>query len=130
MILRTILIVAVLAQHALAQSAGAPESSPIEVRGLVSSIDPHEWAGFKAGPGLFMDVRNISGRNILGFAFETTFNNPESGRVMAVREHGAFHLPQGGFRCHPVRTSRILSRINFRLLHRERPPGILLLWTW
>jgi hypothetical protein len=36
---RTILILAVLAPHALAQPAGAPESSPIEVTGLVSTID-------------------------------------------------------------------------------------------
>jgi hypothetical protein len=42
MVLRTILILAVLAPHALAQSAGAPESAPIEVAGMVSPIDPHE----------------------------------------------------------------------------------------
>jgi hypothetical protein len=109
MMLRTILILAVLAPHALAQSAGAPESSPIEVTGLVSTIDPHEWAGFKAGPGLFMKVRNISGRNILGFAFETTFTNPETGKAMAApREHGAFRpasrgisLPSGASKPNP-----------------------------
>jgi hypothetical protein len=96
MMLRTILILTVFASHALAQSAGAPESSPIEVTGLVSPIDPHEWAGFKAGPGLFMKVRNISGRNILGFVFETTFTNPGTGKAMAVREHGAFRPASRG----------------------------------
>jgi hypothetical protein len=103
--LRVILILAVLVPHAFAQSAGAP---PIEVRGMVSPIDPHEGAGFKAGPGLFMEVRNISGRNILGFAFETTFTNPETGKVMAAREHGAFrpasrgiNLPSGGSKPNP-----------------------------
>jgi len=107
--LRTILILALLAPHSLAQSAGAPKSSPIEVTGLVSPIDPHEWAGFKAGPGLFMTVRNISGRNILGFAFETTFTNSETGRAMAgPREHSAFRpasrgisLPSGGSKPNP-----------------------------
>jgi len=88
--LRTILILAILAPNVLAQSAVASESSPIVVTGQVSPIDPHEWAGFKAGPGLFIMVQNISGRNILGFAFETTFTNPENGRAMAApREHGA-----------------------------------------
>src|ERR1700683_1217761 len=108
MMLRTILILAVLVPHALAQSAGAPESSPSEVTGLVSPIDPHEWAGFKAGPGLFMKVRNVSGRDILGFAFETTFNNPKTGKAMAVREHGAFRpasrgisLPSDGSKLNP-----------------------------
>jgi hypothetical protein len=96
-LLRTILILAVLAPYALAQSAGVPASSPIEVTGLVSPIDPHEWAGLKAGPGLFMKVRNTSGRNILGFAFETTFTNPANGRAMAApREHGAFRPASRG----------------------------------
>jgi len=94
--LRTILILAVFAPHAFAQSASAPEGSPIEVTGLVSPINPHEWAGFKAGPGLFMKVRNISGRNILGFAFKTTFTNPETGKTMAVREHSAFRPASRG----------------------------------
>jgi hypothetical protein len=94
--LRTILILGLFVPHVLAQSAVDPESSPIEVTGVVSPIDPHEWAGFKAGPGLFMKVRNISGRNILGFAFETTFTNPETGKAMAVREHGAFRPASRG----------------------------------
>jgi hypothetical protein len=108
MILRTILILAVLAPHAVAQSAGASESTPIEVTALVSPIDTHEWAGLKAGPGLFMTVRNTSGRDILGFAFETTFTNPETGKVMAMREHGAFRpasrgisLPSGAGKPNP-----------------------------
>jgi hypothetical protein len=100
--LRTILILAVLVPHALAQPAGSPKSSPIEVMGVVSPIDPHEWAGFKAGPGLFMKVRNISGRNILGFAFETTFTNPETGKAMAgPREHGAFRPATRGISLPP-----------------------------
>ena len=106
--LRTILILTVLAAHSFAQPAGAPESSPVEVRGLVSPIDPHEWAGFKAGPGLFMEVRNTSGRNILGFAFETTFTNPKTGKAMGGHEHGAFRpasrgisLPSGGSKPNP-----------------------------
>lgn len=94
--LRTILILAVLASLAPAQFANAPESPPVEVTGRVSPIDPHEWAGFKAGPGLFMKVRNTSGRNILGFAFETTFTNPETGKTMAVREHSAFRPASRG----------------------------------
>jgi hypothetical protein len=101
MMLRTILILAVFAPHVLAQPAGAPESSPIEVSGLVSPIDSHEWAGFKAGPGLFMKVRNISGRNILGFAFETTFTNPETGKAMAARQHGAFRPASRGISLPP-----------------------------
>jgi hypothetical protein len=55
-----------------------------------------------------MKVRNISGRNILGFAFETTFTNPETGKTMAVREHGAFRpasrgisLPSGAGKPNP-----------------------------
>ena len=106
--LRTILILAVLLPHAFAQSAGVSESSPIEVTGLVSPIDPHDWPGFKAGPGLFMKVRNTSGRNILGFAFETTFTNPETGKVVGGHEHGAFRpasrgisLPSGGGKTNP-----------------------------
>jgi len=107
--LQTILILAVLAPHAPAQSASTPESSPIEVTGLVSPIDPQESAGFKTGPGLFMEVRNISGRNILGFAFETTFTNPETGKAMAApREHGAYRpasrgisLPSGASKPNP-----------------------------
>jgi hypothetical protein len=97
MMLRTILILAVLASPAIAQSANAPENSPIEVTGLVSPINPQEWAGFKAGPGLFMNVRNISGRNILGFAFETTFTDPETGKAMVgTREHSAFRPASRG----------------------------------
>ena len=106
--LRTFLILAVLVPQALSQSAGGPENSPIEVTALVSPIDPHDWAGFKAGPGLLMKVRNISGRNILGFAFETTFSNPKTGKAMAAREHGAFRpasrgisLPSGGSKPNP-----------------------------
>jgi hypothetical protein len=84
-------------------------SAFIEVTGLVSPIDPHEWAGFKAGPGLFMKVRNISGQDILEFAFETTFTSPETGRTMAApREHGAFRpasrrisLPSGASKPNP-----------------------------
>ena len=87
--LRTILILAVFAPHAFAQSASAPEGSPIEVTGLVSPINPQEWAGFKAGPGLFMTVRNTSGRNILGFAFETTFTDPETGKAMVSLSQGS-----------------------------------------
>jgi hypothetical protein len=93
----------------LLRSRQAPrKTSPVEVRALVSPIDPHEWAGFKAGPGLFMEVRNVSGRNILGFAFETTFTNPETGKAMAKREHGAFRpasrgisLPSGASKPNP-----------------------------
>jgi len=93
-------------------SAGAPESSPIEVTGLVSPIDPHQWIRFKAGPGLFLELRNISGRNILGFALETTFTNPETGKAMAApREHGAFRpasrgilLPSGANKPNPIVT--------------------------
>jgi hypothetical protein len=107
--LRTILIVGVLALPALAQSANAPENVPVEVTGLVSPINPQEWAGFKAGPGLFMTVRNTSGRNILGFAFETTFTDPETGKAMdGTREHSAFRpasrgilLPSGGSKPNP-----------------------------
>ena len=106
--LRTILILAVLAANAFAQPAGAPQSSPVEVRGLVSQIDPHQWAGFRAGPGLFMEVRNTSGRNILGFAFETTFTKPATGKVIGGHEHGAFRpasrgisLPAGGSKPNP-----------------------------
>jgi hypothetical protein len=109
MMLRTILILTVLVPHALAQSTGAPKSSPVEVTGLVSPIDPHEWAGFKTGPGLFMKVRNTSDRNILGFAFETAFTNPQTGKAMAEpREHGAFRpasrgisLPSGASKPNP-----------------------------
>jgi len=109
MMLRTMLILAVVVPNALAQPAGAPEASPIEVTGLVSPIDPHEWAGFKAGPGLFMTVRNISGRNILGFAFKTTFTDPETGKAMGgTREHSAFRpasrgisLPSGASKANP-----------------------------
>jgi len=43
-----------------------------------------------------MKVRNISGRNILGFVFETTFTNPGTGKAMAVREHGAFRPASRG----------------------------------
>ena len=124
--LRTILILAVFAPHAFAQSASAPEGSPIEVTGLVSPINPHEWAGFKAGPGLFMKVRNISGRNILGIAFETTFTNPETGKVVGGHEHGAFRpasrgisLPAGGSKPNPkpyqlpVTSSGVPARYSF-----------------
>ena len=106
--IRTILILAVLGGQALAQTAGAPESSPVEVTGLVAPIDPHDGAGLKAGPGLFMTVRNTSGRNILGFAFETTFTNPATGKVIGGHEHGAFRpasrgisLPPGGSKPNP-----------------------------
>ena len=124
--LRTMLILAVLVPHALAQSAGAPESPPIEVRGMVSPIDPHEGPGFRAGPGLFMMVRNTSGRNILGFAFETTFTNPQTGKEMAAREHGAFRpasrgisLPPGASKPNPkpyqlpVTSSGVPARYSF-----------------
>jgi hypothetical protein len=126
MMLLTILIVAVLVPQTLAQSAGAPERPPIEVTGQISPIDPHEWAGFKAGPGLFMKVRNVSGRNILGFAFETAFTNPETGKAMAVREHGAFRpvsrgisLPSGASKPNPkpyqipVTSSGVPARYSF-----------------
>jgi len=96
MMLRTILILAVLVPHALAQPAGVPESPAIEVTGVVSPINPHEWRGFRAGPGLFVTVRNLSGRNILGFAFQTTFTNPANGKVMDVREHAAFRPASRG----------------------------------
>jgi len=103
------LILAIFASYALPQSAHAPESSPIEVTGVVSPIDPQEWAGFQVGQGLFVTVRNISGRNILGFAFETTFTNPQTGRAMAApREHSAFRpasrgisLPSGASKPNP-----------------------------
>lgn len=95
--LRTILILAVLASLALAQQANAPERPPVEVTGVVSPIDPQQWAGLKAGPGLFMNVRNTSGRNILGFAFETTFTDPDTGKTMAApREHAAFRPASRG----------------------------------
>jgi hypothetical protein len=125
--LRTILILAVLAPHALAQPASTTESSPIEVTGVVSPIDPHEWVGFKPGPGLFMKVQNMSGRNILGFAFKTTFTNPETGKGMAApREHGAFRpasrgisLPSGASKPNPkpyqlpVTASGVPARYSF-----------------
>jgi hypothetical protein len=100
--LRTVTILVVVASHAFAQPAAVLDSSPIEVTGVVSPIDPHEWAAFKAGPGLFMKVRNISGRNILGFAFETKFINPETGKAMAApREHGAFRPASRGISLPP-----------------------------
>jgi hypothetical protein len=118
---------AVLASRALAQPTNVSESSPIEVTGLVSQINPQEWAGFKAGPGLFMTVRNVSGRNILGFAFQTTFTDPESGKAMpGTREHSAFRpasrgisLPSGASKPNPkpyqlpVTSSGVPARYSF-----------------
>ncbi len=120
-------MLAVLAPQALAQAVDTLERPPIEVTGTVSPIDPHEWAGFKAGPGLFMKVRNLSGRNILGFAFETAFSDPETGRSIGTpREHGAFRpasrgisLPPDGSKPNPkpyqlpVTSSGVPARYSF-----------------
>jgi len=49
-----------------------------------------------------MTVRNTSGRNILGFAFKTTFTDPETGKAMAAsREHGAFRPASRGISLPP-----------------------------
>jgi hypothetical protein len=43
-----------------------------------------------------MKARNISGRNILGIAFETTFTNPKTGKAMGGHEHSAFRPDSRG----------------------------------
>jgi hypothetical protein len=88
--LRSLLLLAALAPIIGAQSANAPEASPIEVTGQISQIDPQAWAGFDAGPGLFMSVRNVSARGICGYVYETVFTDAETGKPLAHRQHSMY----------------------------------------
>lgn len=80
-------------------SAQTPSAdpAPIEVTGKISAIDTQVWQGFSEGPGLFMTVRNVSGRGIQGYAFETIFTDPASGeRVGPHRSHSTYKQPSLG----------------------------------
>jgi hypothetical protein len=95
--IRFLVIVAALAMPMGAQTAGSPGSCPIEVTGRVASIDPHKWVGFEAGPGLFIEVRNISGKGIQGYVFETAFMDPATRQnAGGRREHSAWKEPGKG----------------------------------
>ena len=73
------------------------DSAPIDVIGKISAIDTQVWQGFREGPGLFMTVRNISGRGIRGYAFETIFTDAASGERVGPRmSHSTYKEPQLG----------------------------------
>jgi hypothetical protein len=95
-VLRTFLIFAALAPVIGAQTAGAPETSPIEVTGQISQIDPQVWVGFDAGPGLFMSVRNVSARGIRGYVYETVFTDAGTGKRLGQRQHSTYKKPSLG----------------------------------
>jgi hypothetical protein len=77
-------------------SAQTPSTDPvpIEVTGKVSAIDTR--MGFPDGPGLYMTVKNLSGRGIQGYAFETTFTDPASGERVEHRSHSSYKQPSLG----------------------------------
>jgi hypothetical protein len=75
---------------------GAQTLPPIEVTGYISPIDAQVWAGM-SGPGLFMTIQNTSGREIQGFAFDTVFADPQSGKHLPPNhEHSAYKPPANG----------------------------------
>jgi hypothetical protein len=95
--LRTFLILAALAPVIGAQTATAPETPPIEVTGQISQIDSQVWAGFNAGPGLFMSVRNVSAHGIRGYVYETVFTDAETGKALShSRQHSTYKRPSSG----------------------------------
>jgi hypothetical protein len=93
--LRTVLALAAFALIAGAQTPTS-DPSPIEVTATISRIDPQVWAGFPEGPGLFMTVKNISKRGIQGYAYQTIFTDPISGKRLEVRGHSAYKQPSLG----------------------------------
>jgi hypothetical protein len=75
----------------------AQTPAPIEVTGSVSPIDTHKWVGFQEGPGLYMAVKNTSGRAISGIVFETIFTDTASGaRLSGRQEHSAYKPLENG----------------------------------
>jgi hypothetical protein len=75
----------------------AQTPGPIEVTGSVSPIDTHKWVGFQEGPGLYMAVKNTSGRAVSGIVFETIFTDTASGaRLPGRHEHTTYKSPENG----------------------------------
>jgi hypothetical protein len=80
-------------------SAQTPSTdpAPVDVTGKISAIDTQVWQGSREGPGLFMAARNISGRGIRGYAFETIFTDAGSGERVGPRmSHSTYKEPQLG----------------------------------
>ncbi|HTS76908.1 MAG TPA: hypothetical protein VMG40_11925 [Bryobacteraceae bacterium] len=73
------------------------QTQPIEVTASIAPIDPTKWVGFKEGRGLFMFVRNTSGRDIQGFALEARFTDPQTGKPLGGhRGHSEFNPRSNG----------------------------------
>lgn len=89
--IRFVFIITTLTPLMSGQTAGGPETSPIEVNGRISQIDPRLSGGMEAGPGLFMKVHNTSTKAIQGYVYETFFVDPATGKkVGGHREHSVY----------------------------------------
>jgi hypothetical protein len=90
---------------ALAPLICAQTAAPIEVMGHVAQIDT-QITGLKPGPGLFMTIRNVSGRSIQGFVYQTVFTDPSTGeRLMCCSSHSEYKQPSLGVALAPGRST-------------------------
>jgi hypothetical protein len=58
----------------------ATDTTPLEVTGYISPVDRQAWPGFTSEYGIFVTIRNTSGRGIRGYVWQMIVTDPDTGK--------------------------------------------------